>query len=81
MSEASSGLGFRTVCLLRLYWALSSALCRQRVSSHSIDEVTPLMCSASFIVLCVVQCIVLRAYLVQCIVLCADVLLRAVLFV
>jgi hypothetical protein len=46
MSEASSGLGFRMVCLLRLYKASQLGSSPATCLFSFYDEVTPLVCSA-----------------------------------
>ncbi len=46
MSEASSGLGFRMVCLLRLYKASQLGSSPATCLFPFYDEVTPLVCSA-----------------------------------
>jgi hypothetical protein len=46
MSEASSGLGFRMVCLLRLYRASQLGSSPATCLFSFYDEVTPLVCSA-----------------------------------
>ncbi len=46
MSEASSGLGFRTVCLLRLYKASQLGSSPATCLFSFYHEVTPLVCSA-----------------------------------